>query len=217
MNLKQHTRIEPRWPVLLAIVLTSILLIILPERIRIFPAWLVNPFVIEVIICIVAVPLSGGKLIWRIAERRIILMFFVFSEIGNMSALTYLVRLMTVHANQVSGEELLASSVGVWVINVLAFSLLYWQMDRGGPESHNNKNSLKPDLLFPQNTIAEYKDWNPIFADYLFLSFTSASAFSPTDVMPLSIRAKMLMMLQSTISLVNIVVVASRAINILGS
>ncbi len=116
--------------------------------------------------------------------------------------------------------QLLASSIGVWVTNVLAFSLLYWQLDRGGPGSRENKDRIKPDWLFPQQGAPAEDvapDWQPTFVDYLFLGFSTATAFSPTDALPLTIRAKMLMMLESSISLVTIVVVASRAINILGS
>jgi uncharacterized membrane protein len=107
----------------------------------------------------------------------------------------------------------------MWVVNVLTFSLLYWQLDRGGPEALANNTSPMPDWLFPQEGAREDvpPDWRPTFVDYLFLAYSTATAFSTTDVMPLTSRAKMLMMLESTISLVTIVAVMSRAINILGS
>ena len=100
---------------------------------------------------------------------------------------------------------------------MLAFSLLYWQVDRGGPEARANNVSTKPDWLFAQaGAPADVPpDWRPTFAVYLFLGFTTATAFSPTDALPLTSRAKVLMMTESTISLATIVVVASRAINIL--
>ena len=106
----------------------------------------------------------------------------------------------------------------MWVTNVLVFSLLYWQIDRGGPEARANDAGTRPDWLFPQAGAPEDAppDWRPTFVDYLFLGFSTATAFSPTDALPLTSRAKMLMMLESTISLATIVVVASRAINILG-
>jgi hypothetical protein len=115
--------------------------------------------------------------------------------------------------------QLLTSSIAVWVTNVLMFSLLYWQIDRGGPESRVNNASTQPDWLFPQAGAPEDAppDWRPTFVDHLFLGFSTATAFSTTDVMPLTPRAKMLMMLESTISLVTIVVVGPRAINILGN
>jgi hypothetical protein len=133
--------------------------------------------------------------------------------------LTYLITEMTRRSGEVSGIQLLTSSVGMWVVNVLTFSLLYWQIDRAGPEARANDASPRPDWLFPQEGAREDipPDWRPTFVDYLFLGYSTATAFSTTDVMPLTSRAKMLMMLESTISLVTIVAVMSRAINILGS
>jgi hypothetical protein len=102
---------------------------------------------------------------------------------------------------------------------VLTFSLLYWQIDRGGPEARANKASPRPDWLFPQEGTPRDvpPGWRPTFVDYLFLGYSTATAFSTTDVMPLTSRAKLLMMLESTISLATIVTVMSRAINILGN
>ncbi|HAR96504.1 MAG TPA: hypothetical protein DCR97_11165, partial [Deltaproteobacteria bacterium] len=123
----------------------------------------------------------------------------------------------------IGGLQLLASSISVWVSNVFVFSLLYWQIDRGGPEARvrgAGNAGTRPDWLFPQEG-APAEDvppgWKPAFVDYLFLGYSTATAFSTTDVMPLTSRAKLLMMLESTISLATIVVVAARAINILGS
>ena len=118
-----------------------------------------------------------------------------------------------------TGIQLLASSVAAWALNVLLFSLAYWRLDRGGPEARANHANTRPDWLFPQQSVPEYvpPDWYPTFVDYLFLAFDTATAFSPTDALPLTSRAKVLMMLQSTISLVTVIAVAARAINILGS
>jgi hypothetical protein len=103
------------------------------------------------------------------------------------------------------------------VTNVLTFSLLYWQIDRGGPYARASKLPVKPDWLFPQASLPEDvpPDWRPFFFDYLFLGYNMATAFSPTDVLPLTRRAKMLMMIESTISLLTIVLVAARAVNVL--
>jgi hypothetical protein len=93
--------------------------------------------------------------------------------------------------------QLLSSSIAIWVANVLAFSILYWQIDRGGPEARANKAGKKPDWLFPQEAPVEDAPaaWWPTFVDYLFLGFTTSTAFSPTDTLPLTSRAKILMML----------------------
>jgi hypothetical protein len=118
---------------------------------------------------------------------------------------------------EITGLALLAASIGVWVVNVLAFSLLYWQIDRGGPLARANNLRLKPDWFFPQVGVPEdvAPGWQPTYPDYLFLAYSTATAFSATDALPLTPRAKMLMMLQSTIALMTILIVASRAINIL--
>ena len=134
--------------------------------------------------------------------------------------LANLIQAMVYKSLEISGLQLLTSSISVWIVNVLMFSLLYWQIDRGGPESRINHAGMRPDWLFPQegaSTDNVPPGWSPVFVDYLFLSYSTATAFSTTDVMPLTSRAKMMMMLESTISLMTIVVVASRAINILGN
>jgi hypothetical protein len=92
---------------------------------------------------------------------------------------------------------------------------LYWQIDRRGPYGRASKLSVKPDWVFPQPATPEDlpSDWRPVFLDYLYLGYNTATAFSPTDALPLTHRAKMLMMTESTISLLTSVVVLSRAIN----
>jgi hypothetical protein len=166
-----------------------------------------------------AVGLTRKKARWLRVERAIMLLFVVVAGVGTLANLANLIGTMVRRSAEIGGVQLLTSSVAVWVTNVLTFSLLYWQIDRGGPESRANNAGTRPDWLFPQTGAPEDAppDWRPTFVDYLFLGFSTATAFSPTDALPLTSRAKMLMMLESTISLVTIVIVASRAINILGS
>ena len=100
---------------------------------------------------------------------------------------------------------------------MVVFSLWYWEFDRGGPGARAEAIDPYPDFLFPQMTNAEYspEEWRPTYFDYLFTSYTNASAFSPTDVMPLTRWAKMLMMVQSATSLITVGLVIARAVNIL--
>ncbi len=116
-----------------------------------------------------------------------------------------------------SATQLLASGGSIWLTNVVIFSLWFWDLDRGGPGSRAEAKKDWPDFLFPQMSDPTYapSNWHPKFFDYLYMSFTNASAFSPTDVMPLSRWAKMLMLLQSTTSLVVVGLVVARAVNIL--
>lgn len=114
------------------------------------------------------------------------------------------------HSMEISGTQLLASSIVAWVSNVLVFSLGCRLMDRGGPEARANDAGTRPDWMFPQAGAPEFSRpvWRPTFVDYLFLRYSTATAFSATEVAPLTSLAKMLMMIESTISPVTIVVVA---------
>jgi len=112
---------------------------------------------------------------------------------------------------------LLLSGGSIWMANIVIFSLWFWELDRGGPGSRAEARKPVPDFLFPQMTAPEFseKSWHPTFFDYLYISVTNASAFSPTDTAPLSRWAKILMMVQSLTSLVTVGLVIARAVNIL--
>lgn len=215
----QALRIESRWPVALTVLTVLFLLTILPGRIRVVPLWVSYVVGIGIIVPMAAITLTGAKARWLRVERASTLLLFVVAEGATLINLANLIALMVRRTGDIGGNQLLTSSVGLWVINVLVFSLLYWQIDRGGPEARANNASPRPDWLFPQEGAREDvpPDWRPKFVDYLFLGYSTATAFSATDLLPLTSRAKMLMMLESAISLVTILVVASRAIGILGS
>lgn len=132
----------------------------------------------------------------------------------NCGALVQLVRaLFSGHAG--SGQTLLLDALNIWTTNVISFALWFWNIDRGGPAVRGI--SKHPDFLFTQQTIHDdsCRDWSPGFVDYLFLAFTNATAFSPADTFPLSQRAKLLMMAESSISFLTVALVASRAVGIL--
>jgi hypothetical protein len=211
---------EPRWPVALAIIAVILLLGALPGRIRLLPIWVSYVIGIAVLIPIGAVGLSAAKPWWLRVERTVTLIFFVVPGVATLANLGNLIWAMVNRSAEIGGLQLLASSVAVWITNALLFSLLYWQIDRGGPEARVNAASTRPDWLFPQEGAPAEdvpRGWQPTFVDYLYLGYSTATAFSTTDAMPLTPRAKLLMMLESAISLMTIVVVASRAINILGN
>jgi hypothetical protein len=213
-------KFEPRWPVALAILMVLLLLTLLPGRVRIFPAWGPYVMVILVLVPMIAPRLTSAQPRWLVLERWTTAFFCLVITAANVASLAYLIRVMLLRPTDVSGLQLFASSIALWITNVLNFSLLYWQIDRGGPENRVNNAGKRPDWLFPQEG-APAEDvppgWRPVFFDYLFLGYSTATAFSTTDAMPLTLRAKMLMMIESSISLSTIVVVAARAINILGS
>jgi hypothetical protein len=201
--------------------LTSIavlaLVVFLPPRIRAFPGWVPYLIVITLNVPMGAVALAPDKRRWLGIERVVLLVFFV--SLGCILAveLKYLLVTLVRRSAPVDGLQLLASSVAVWLGNVLLFSLAYWRIDRGGPEARLNRPSTEPDWVFPHAEDTSLPRRNPTFVDYLFLAYWTATAFSPTDALPVTSRAKLLMMLESMVSLVTIIVVAARAINIIGS
>jgi hypothetical protein len=166
-----------------------------------------------------ALSLAGVKDLWLRIEQTTTLTFFVTAGFGTAYNLEYLLAEMVRRSGEISGLQLLTSSIAVWVSNVLIFSLAYWRTDKGGPEARANDRCTKSDWLFPQAGREDegIRNWSPTFVDYLFIAFCTATAFSPTEALPLTPRAKLLMMLESMISLVTIVAVAARAINILGA
>jgi uncharacterized membrane protein len=123
-----------------------------------------------------------------------------------------------VNGQETDATRLLASGLAIWITNMIAFSLWYWEFDRGGPGRRSEGIRDFPDFLFPQMQAPDLAppDWEPSFVDYLFLSFTNATAFSPTDVLPMTQWAKLTMMLQSAVSFVTVLLVIARAVNILG-
>ncbi len=120
-------------------------------------------------------------------------------------------------AEEKSGGELLLKGATIWSTNVITFGLLFWEFDRGGPMRRLAPHPRSRDFQFPQDenpTLAEL-GWHPRLADYVYISFTNAIAFSPTDAMPLTRRAKMMMLAESAISATTVLLVAARAVNIL--
>jgi hypothetical protein len=115
-----------------------------------------------------------------------------------------------------SGGQLLLKATTIWGTNVIAFGLWYWGVDRGGPVRRLETNPPPPDFQFPQmeNPQLAAPGWYPHLVDYIYISFTNAIAFSPTDAMPLSRRAKLLMLAESGISGITVLLVAARAVNI---
>jgi hypothetical protein len=209
--------IEPRWPVALTIIVEVFLLGALPGRVRTLPVWGMPALLVVTLLPMAALTVSAEKSQWLRIERIFLLLFFFVSTLVLLDSLGFLLSAMLRPKANVSGIRLLESSIAAWTGNVLICSLVYWRMDRGGPESRCNDLSTKPDWLFPHESAGEHvpPNWHPTYVDYLFLAFCTATAFSPTDALPLTSRAKLLMMSESTISLVTIIAIAARAINIL--
>ncbi|MCD6065035.1 MAG: hypothetical protein K0R82_2946 [Flavipsychrobacter sp.] len=209
---------EQRWAVVLSILLALALLVQFPHRIRLFSPWVIYALVAVEIMPLVAVMLMPHKKVWQIIERWVTMIFSIAAGILCFANLAIIINAVLRDNQDVTGLQLLISGLGVWTINIISFSMLYWALDRGGAAGRSNDTTTLPDWLFPQEG-APKEDcpdgWKPAYIDYLFLGYSTSAAFSPTDVLPLTHRAKLLMMLQSAISLLTILVVMSRAINIL--
>jgi hypothetical protein len=210
-------RDEPRWPPALAILVVLFLLLVCPHHVRVMPVWVFYLAALAMLVTMAAVTLTPAHTLWLRIERLLILLLAVAYIANTIVELADLIGVITLHPAKSNAFALLSSSMAIWVANVLTFSMLYWQIDRGGPYAWVSQVRVKPDWLFPQAGIPEDMppNWRPLFFDYLFLGFNTATAFSPTDALPLTHRAKLLMMLESTIALLTLVIVVSRAINVL--
>ena len=207
---------EPRWAALLAVLVAIALQVILPERViqGLGPRWLIP--VLEGVL-LVALLVTDPHRVDRegSALRWLSLGLIALITVANLVALAELIRALLAHTS-VGGRSLVFASVPIWLTNVIAFGLWYWELDRGGVTARLQPEHRRPDFLFPQmSTPGSSPGWAPQFLDYLYTSFTNATAFSPTDTMPLTSWAKLLMMLQSLASLLTVALVISRAVNIL--
>ena len=149
--------------------------------------------------------------------HRLTLVLIAAMSLDNLAAVVELVGAIIRNDKQETGTVLLATGGAIWLTNVIAFSLWYWMLDRGGPAERANQTGIAPAFVFAEMVSPEFVrgDWAPEYVDYLWLSFTNATAFSPTDTMPVTHWAKMLMFLEAAISLVVAVMVIARAVNIL--
>lgn len=139
---------------------------------------------------------------------------------ANLCGLALLITsLVTEDSSDLSGGQLLMSGAVLWLTNVIVFGLLYWSLDAGGPRARAKRGRRRPDFWFPQddNDRLAHTGWHPRLEDYAYVALTNGIAFSPTDAMPLTRRAKTLMGLDALISVGAVLLVAARAVNVLGA
>jgi uncharacterized membrane protein len=182
------------------------------------PLWLIP--VLELAILVILGAANPFRLNRESAVLRILSLLLVsVASFGTAWSVARLSYDLVSGARSLTAAELVGNGLAIWVTNVIVFALWFWEFDRGGPASRANNRRVNPDFLFPQMSTPElaHEDWEPEFLDYLYVSFTNATAFSPTDTMPLSRWAKMAMAFQSGISLITVVLVIARAVNILGN
>jgi uncharacterized membrane protein len=213
---RRTTQGEHRWPAGLAVLVAIVLQASLPARLTLGPRW-VLPGIAALLVVALAL-INPGRLdrVSRI-ERSIEL---GITAVVSLATALSAARLATMILDGSIGNDAVAlfyGGVAIYATNIIVFSLWYWQFDRGGPAARAMGTHDYPDLMFPQMSTPNmtHEDWEPAYIDYLYLAYTNATAFSPTDVMPLRRWAKMTMLAQSAIALLIVALVIARAINIL--
>jgi len=213
---RRLTRGEPRWPTSAAVLLMIVLQLRLPGELTPIGRWLLP--VMELVVLAVLV-VANPRRIDRGSPllRGLGLGLIGVASLANAWSVGLLIDDLVHGSNADDPVPLLASGANIWITNVIIFAVWYWELDRGGPAARAAGTDPHPDFLFPQmtDTLGIYREWEPQFTDYAFVSFTNATAFSPTDTMPMSRWAKLAMMLQAAVSLVTAALVIARAVNIL--
>jgi hypothetical protein len=215
---------EVRWPASIAIVLAVVSHAVLPNALLFLPRWLIPA--IEIVLLIPLIVINPRRMTVETRWSRMAgLVLAAVIIIANMVALGFLIHELT-SSGSVSGRQLLLSALQVLLTNIVAFALVYWELDRGGAVARlpsSPRTVDKADFVFPQDDpvtaqlalgVAKER-WIPVFTDYLYLSITNSTAFSPTDTLPLSTRAKAFMSVQSLAAMITTLLAIARAVNIL--
>jgi uncharacterized membrane protein len=221
-RLHRQDKPEPRWPVSISVIAAIVLQALLPAKLRLHPYalhWVLLGLEVALLVGLaVANPVRIERRSRPIRSASIALIVLI--TVANAASAVLLVK--AIAQDQLPGGphapvELLGTGAAIWLTNVIAFGLWYWEFDRGGPVNRLEGQSPYPDLMFPQMQVPELTPpgWGPRFVDYLYVSFTNATAFSPTDVMPMVRWAKLTMLVQSSVSLGLGALVIARAVNIL--
>jgi hypothetical protein len=215
-RLHKHANLEPYWHVQLAVVVAVVLQLVLNNKLTVGPKYVIAGFEILLLVSLAVVTPKSNKALTHLRHSMAILLI-AFISFANVTSLILVVDSL-LGTKLITGKELILSAIAIYLTNIIIFGLWYWELDSNGNPAQSQ--SVEPvDFLFPQmNTgikVEGIDSWAPTFFDYLYVSITNASAFSPTDTLPLTHRAKLLMSSQSTVSLITIALVAARAVNIL--
>jgi uncharacterized membrane protein len=206
---------EARWPMACAVITAMALTVVAPDAVRAGPQWVFPA--IEGVLLVALIVGDPGRIDRRSSGLRALSIVLVAVLVAGALWATVLLVDDLIHGGGAtnSAGTLLASGAIVWVSNNIAFALLYWELDGGGPAARAHGLRAHPDLAFPQHMTPALAPagWRPQFVDYLYLGFTNATALSPTDVMPLAPWAKIAMAAQSVVSLAILGLVVARAVN----
>ena len=201
-----------------AVLLSGVLRLFLPDQLRLHDA---RPAFVVVLVVLMATLIIGdpGRIdrdrTWLRVLTGVLIGVITLVNAGSSVRLVYSIVRAEPFTN--SANTLLASGAVIWVTNVIAFGLWYWDLDRGGPAARAHGSAVSPAFVFPEMSNPELvrAGWYPSFVDYLHLSFNTSMAFSPTDVSAIKPWAKLMMMAEEAISVVVGILVVARAVNIL--
>ena len=214
---RRDTQSEPRWHVALAVTVAIFLQWPLPTRLVLFrPTWLLP--VLEGILLVILVVLDKSRIDrGSMVLRALGLAAATLLSVANAWSAVRLVMDLVNGTVHTTAGALLSWGAIIWLTNVIVFAVWYWELDRGGPAERAHGAQYCPDFMFPQMTNPDMapKDWEPSFPDYAYVAFTNATAFSPTDTMPMTRWAKAAMTLQSMVSIAVVALVVARAVNVL--
>jgi hypothetical protein len=220
---------EPRWHASLAVLAALALYITLPPKLTIGPAWVAPLLVLAMLVPLSVLAPRRHKETRRMRFWGILLIAVVnFFNIASVLLLINTFFHPGRTAQVQSAAMLLRHGMQIWLTNILVFALWFWELDGDGPETRAHAGAAtefeNADFLFPQMQMALAGGspsrcidplWKPKFFDYLYLAFTNSTAFSPTDVMPLSGWAKFLMIVEALISLITIAIVLARSVSLI--
>jgi uncharacterized membrane protein len=206
---------ESRWLAVTCIAVAAVLQFHLPEKLTVGPSALM-PVVTAGILGVLLVANPKGISALARDVRALSIALVALINISNVASLGLLLHQL-LNTSKLSGRTLIFSAVEIWLTSVIVYALWLWELDRGGPRARVRGVKVDPDLLFPQMTDPSLTStpWRPSFVDYLYVSLTNSTAFSPTDTLPLTTRMKAILAAESLTSLATIAVVGARAVNIL--
>ncbi len=195
---------ESRWPAALAVLVAIVLQLRLPENLSVGPSYVVPALALVLLVPLIIT--NPHRFTPQTRDLRVVSIALIAAmNAGNVTSLLLLLRRL-VNGTKVDGRSLMLSAVEVWLTSVIVFALWLWEIDRGGPIARSRCTFIDPDLLFPQMSDPSLasRPWTTPTFDYLYVSLTNSTAFSPTDTMPLRTRTKLLMGAQSLASLATI-------------
>lgn len=200
------------WGGTFGILLLVAIVLAFPRRYEFGPSWEETVFTATLLaVFLVSVASNLVRASGKISDAAILVVVGLMSAYNALALCQLVVFVIFPDANraEIEAPRLLASAVSIWLTNILTFALVYWAIDGGGPEQRLRDPQGRRDFAFPGDLA------KPRYAEYLFLAFTAATAFSPADTIPLTTRVRMMMMVESTVSLMALAIIAARAINIM--